>query len=85
MQPLRKRSSWAGPLTVHADRLSPSPVPPPPLQMIDSYDPVRTCRKETEVSACNRGWGVYESMEICCAPNVAFPEGEVMRCCLVDE
>ena len=53
--------------------------------MIDSYDPVRTCRKETEVSACNRGWGVYESMEICCAPNVAFPEGEVMRCCLVYE
>ncbi|GAX84987.1 hypothetical protein CEUSTIGMA_g12408.t1 [Chlamydomonas eustigma] len=49
--------------------------PPTPCWVVDSYDPIRSCRKETGVAACNRGWGVYASEDVCCSPNVAFPDG----------
>ncbi|KAG1680174.1 hypothetical protein FOA52_000287 [Chlamydomonas sp. UWO 241] len=49
--------------------------PPTPCWTIDTYNPVRKCRLEEDVAGCNRGWGVYQSEAICCAPNVAFPDG----------
>ncbi|EFJ47245.1 hypothetical protein VOLCADRAFT_92308 [Volvox carteri f. nagariensis] len=53
-----------------------SPAPPPtPCFMVGSYWPARTCVASDDIAVCNRGWGVYASEEVCCAPNVAFPEG----------
>ncbi|PNH05281.1 hypothetical protein TSOC_008461 [Tetrabaena socialis] len=49
--------------------------PPTPCFTIGSYWPSRTCVKSGDVAVCNRGWGVYASQEVCCAPAVAFPEG----------
>ncbi|GFH13313.1 uncharacterized protein HaLaN_09171 [Haematococcus lacustris] len=46
-----------------------------PCWVVDSYWPDRKCRQEADLAACSRGWGVYQSQDICCAPNVAFPEG----------
>ncbi|CAD7702085.1 unnamed protein product [Ostreobium quekettii] len=50
-------------------------LPPVPCWIVDVYDPVRLCRKVTDVATCYRGWGVFESEEICCAKGAGFPEG----------
>ncbi|KAL6753088.1 hypothetical protein V8C86DRAFT_517723, partial [Haematococcus lacustris] len=50
-------------------------APQAPCWVVDSYWPDRKCRQEADLAACSRGWGVYQSQDICCAPNVAFPEG----------
>lgn len=28
-----------------------------------------------DIGVCNRGWGVYDTEEVCCAPGVAFSQG----------
>ncbi|MEW5314287.1 MAG: hypothetical protein WDW38_005795 [Sanguina aurantia] len=50
-------------------------IPPTPCYTVDAYWPSRTCKLETEMAVCNRGWGVYPTSDVCCSPNVAFPEG----------
>ncbi|KIY97667.1 hypothetical protein MNEG_10297 [Monoraphidium neglectum] len=50
-------------------------VPKAPCYVIDSYNPVRKCRLENDIARCSRGWGVFQSAEVCCAPGAAFTEG----------
>jgi hypothetical protein len=104
-------------------------VPKAPCYTIDTYNPVRSCKLETDVARCNRGepprqqrrplgaarqappppgcraarrcfwqdqspaspikpenlltsqpltspgWGVFQSLDVCCAPGAAFSEG----------
>ncbi|KXZ53682.1 hypothetical protein GPECTOR_6g599 [Gonium pectorale] len=50
-------------------------APSTPCYTVGSYWPARTCVASSDVAVCNRGWGVYANKEVCCAPNVAFPEG----------
>lgn len=49
--------------------------PPVPCWKVDTYYPKRLCKEDADIAVCNRGWGVYPNREVCCAKNVAFPEG----------
>lgn len=49
--------------------------PPVPCYFVDSYYPERTCTMSKDIAECNRGWGVYGSLEVCCAKGVGFPDG----------
>lgn len=52
-----------------------SAPPPTPCYFVDSYYPERTCTMSTDIAECNKGWGVYASMEVCCAKGVGFQDG----------
>lgn len=50
-------------------------VPSAPCYLVDTYDPVRKCRREDSLAACSRGWGVFPTNAVCCSPGAGFPEG----------
>ena len=52
-----------------------SAPPPVPCFFVDSYYPDRTCQMSSDIAECNKGWGVYGSMEVCCAKGVGFSDG----------
>ena len=41
--------------------------PVSPCWSVGSFYPRRRCVLNTDVAVCNRGWGVFESEEVCCA------------------
>ncbi|KAL6769934.1 hypothetical protein ACKKBG_A32935 [Auxenochlorella protothecoides x Auxenochlorella symbiontica] len=56
-----------------------------PCYVPDSWYPIQTCRKETSLSACVRGFNAYATEDICCSASGAgaFPGGcssEVAEC-----
>ena len=45
----------------------------PDCFVVDSYWPLRTCKRDN--SKCYQGWGVYKTIEACCEPGAAHEKG----------
>ena len=50
-------------------------APVTPCWAIASHYPRRRCRLETDVAVCNRGWGVFDAEEVCCAASFSGEGG----------